>query len=116
MIPCGGLELHVCVADVADAAAHRFPKTPAPFADCPGNLDLVSLCHAWRKRPFIDRTAWVHVPLRELTLHAQAFGCLALGRLAPGRLALGLALAAQLLQPRASLCGISHWGAEAGRW
>ena len=34
MIPCGGLELHVCVADFADAAAHRFPKTPAPFADC----------------------------------------------------------------------------------
>ena len=129
MIPCGGLELHVCVADFADAAAHRFPKTPAPFADCPRNLDLVSLCHAWRKRPFIDRTAWVHVPLREFTLHAQAFGCgwasvalglalgrLALGRLALGRLALGLALAAQLLQPRASLCGLSHWGAEAGRW
>ena len=76
----------------------------------------------------MDRTAWVQVPLRELTLHAQAFGCgwasvalglalgLALGRLALGRLALGLALAAQLLQPRASLCGLSHWGAEAGRW
>ena len=77
----------------------------------------------------MDRTAWVQVPLRELTLHAQAFGCgwasvalglalgrLALGRLALGRLALGLALAAQLLQPMASLCGLSHWGAEAGRW
>ena len=124
IIPCGGLELHVCVADFADAAAHRFPKTPAPFADCTRNRDLVSLCHAWRKRPFIDRTAWVQVPLRELTLHAQAFGCglasvalgIALGRLALGRLALGLALAAQLLHPRASLCGLSHWGAEAGRW
>ena len=86
----------------------------------------------------MDRTAWVQVPLRELTLNAPAFGCgwasvalgivlglalgrlalgrLALGRLALGRLALGLALAAQLLQPRASLCGLSHWGAEAGRW
>ena len=124
MIPCGGLELHVCVADFADAAAHRFPKTPAPFADCPRNLDLVSLCHAWRKRPFIDRTAWVQVPLRELTLHAQAFGCgwasvalgldlgrLALGRLALGRLALGLALAAQLLQPRAPLFRIARTNA-----
>ena len=61
-------------------------------------------------------------------LNAPAFGCgwasvalgialgLALGRLALGRLALGLALAAQLLQPMASLCGLSHWGAEAGRW
>ena len=54
----------------------------------------------------MDRTAWVQVPLRELTLNAPAFGCgmasvalgLALGRLALGRLALGLALAAQLLQ------------------
>ena len=76
----------------------------------------------------MDRTAWVQVPLRELMLNAPAFGCgwasvalglalgLALGRLALGRLALGLALAAQLLQPRASLCGLSHWGAEAGRW
>ena len=77
----------------------------------------------------MDRTAWVQVPLRELTLNAPAFGCgwasvalglalgrLALGRLALGRLALGLALAAQLLQPRASLCGLPHWGAEAGRW
>ena len=82
----------------------------------------------------MDRTAWVQVPLRELTLNAPAFGCgwasvalglalgrlalgrLALGRLALGRLALGLALAAQLLQPRASLCGLSHRGAEAGRW
>ena len=76
----------------------------------------------------MDRTAWVQVPLRELTLNAPAFGCgwasvalglalgLALGRLALGRLALGLALAAQLLQPRASLCGLSHGGAEAGRW
>ena len=61
-------------------------------------------------------------------LNAPAFGCgwasvalalalgLALGRLALGRLALGLALAAQLLQPRATLRGLSHWGAEAGRW
>ena len=61
-------------------------------------------------------------------LNAPAFGCgwasvalglalgLALGRLALGRLALGLALAAQLLQPMASLCALSHWGAEAGRW
>ena len=52
-------------------------------------------------------------------MNALAFGCgwasVALG-LALGRLALGLALAAQLLQPRASLCGLSHWGAEAGRW
>ena len=52
-------------------------------------------------------------------LNAPAFGCgwasVALG-LALGRLALGLALAAQLLQPMASLCGLSHWGAEAGRW
>ena len=61
-------------------------------------------------------------------LNAPAFGCgwasvalglalgLALGRLALGRRALGIALAAQLLQPMASLCGLSHWGAEAGRW
>ena len=65
-------------------------------------------------------------------LNAPAFGCgwasvalglalgLALGRLALGlalgRLALGLALAAQLLQPMASLCSLSDWGAEAGRW
>ena len=67
----------------------------------------------------MDPTAWVQVPLRELMLNAPAFGCgwasVALG-LALGRLALGLALAAQLLQPRASLCGLSHWGAEAGRW
>ena len=72
----------------------------------------------------MDRTAWVQVPPRVFTLNAPAFGCgwasvalgLALGRLALGRLALGLALAAQLLQPRASLCGLSHRGAEAGRW
>ena len=81
----------------------------------------------------MDPTAWVQVPLRELMLNAPAFGCgwasvalglalglalgrLALGRLALGRLALGLALAAQLLQPMASLCALSHWGAEAGRW
>ena len=76
----------------------------------------------------MDRTAWVRVPLRELTLNAPAFGCgwasvalgialgIALGRLALGRLALDIALAAQLLQARASLCGLSHWGAEAGRW
>ena len=77
----------------------------------------------------MDPTAWVQVPLRELMLNAPAFGCgwasvalglalgrLALDRLALGRLALGLALAAQLLQPMASLCGLSHWGAEAGRW
>ena len=71
----------------------------------------------------MGRDAWVRVPLRELTLNAPAFGCgwasVAIGiflGFALGRLALGLALAAQLLQPLASLCGLSHWGAEAGRW
>ena len=88
------------------AAAHRLGAGGAGLHQVSECWGLTAIC-----------TGAVH--FLEWQSSGSEFGCgwasVALG-LALGRLALGIALAAQLLQPRASLCGLSHWGAEAGRW
>ena len=98
------------------AAVHRLGAGGAGFHQVSECWGLTALCTGavhfleWQSSGSEFGCGWDSVAL------GLALGRLALGRLALGRLALGLALAAQLLQPMASLCGLSDWGAEAGRW